>query len=107
MGIVRSLFGWMQASPARGDNPALYPLDFDELKKELSVVDEARRMNSTAAANGHGLASLEEGLTRNPAATKHAHSRTAPLGLSGSTSCLHGRSGISANAGRTADGRTA
>ncbi len=44
MGIVRSLFGWMQATPASGDNPALYPLDFDELKKELSVVDEARRM---------------------------------------------------------------
>ncbi|MGK8471953.1 hypothetical protein ACRS34_13670 [Stutzerimonas stutzeri] len=62
MGIVRSLFGWMQASPARGDNPALYPLDFDELKKELSVVDEARRMgvHNNPPEDKTGLSAVEE-----------------------------------------------
>jgi len=62
MGIVRSLFGWMQATPASGDNPALYPLDFDELKKELSVVDEARRMgvHNNPPADKTGLSAIEE-----------------------------------------------
>lgn len=62
MGIVRSMFGWMQAAPPRGDNPALYPLDFDDLKKELSVVDEARRMavHNNPPQDKTGLSAVEE-----------------------------------------------
>lgn len=44
MGIIRSLFGWMQANPHQGDHPALYPLDFEDLIVELDVIPEARRM---------------------------------------------------------------
>ncbi|MCQ4260978.1 MULTISPECIES: hypothetical protein [Pseudomonadaceae] len=38
------MFGWIQAKPAKGDNPDLYPLDYDELKKEIDVEQEARRL---------------------------------------------------------------
>lgn len=46
MGFFNTFFGWMQAKPHQGDNPALYPLDFEELKKDLDIVFEARRMGT-------------------------------------------------------------